>query len=165
MNLQYSIHHRKSNDRFCLLLLLFVVLQAFAPLKPVEFRSVTDLKVKDAFTSPTVTANLNFFNPNSVGCTVKRLEVDVLLSNSELTQLSFVRQRIPSGKEFILPLSASVSYSQLLKLIPVGVASFQSGKDIPVDLTGSVTLKKFLFSKTFPLQVHEELNLKDIQIK
>jgi hypothetical protein len=165
MDLLHSIHHRKVTNRFCRLLLLLVVLQACAPLKPVEFRSVTDLKVKDAFTSPTVTANLNFFNPNSVGCTVKKLEAEVLLSNSELTQLSFARQRIPSGKEFILPLSASVSYSQLLKLIPVGVASFRSGRDLPVDITGSVTLKKFVFSKTFPLEVHEKLNLKDIQIK
>jgi LEA14-like dessication related protein len=165
LNLRHSIIHVNWFHRFSALLFLTALLPACAPLKPVEFRSVTELKVKDAFTSPAIAANVNFFNPNAFGCTVKKLEADVSLSNTGLTQISFVKQRIPSKEEFSLPLNASVSYSQLLKLIPAAVAGVQSGKDIPVDLTGSVTVKKFLFSKTFPLQVHEKLNLKDLQLR
>lgn len=146
-------------------MLLWALLPACAPLKPAEFRSVTNVKVQDAFTSPTVAAELNFHNPNTIGCTVKKLEVKVMLSNSELTTVSFPSQRIPANDPFTLPLKASVSYSQLMKMIPVTIAGLQGGKNIPVDLTGSITLKKFLFSKTFPLEVHEQISLKDIQLK
>jgi LEA14-like dessication related protein len=138
---------------------------ACAPLKPVEFRSVTNLKVENALLAPHVTADLNFFNPNSVGATIKDFQIDVALSQTPLTTVSFQKQKLPSNSEFSLPLNTSISYTQLIKFIPLGLSSFQSGKDIPVDLKGNITIKKFLYKKTFPFEYHDKINMKDIQIK
>jgi len=147
---------------FCLSTLFIT---ACAPLKPVEFRSVTDLKVENPLASPKITANLNFYNPNTVGCTAKDFKVDLSLGDSKLTTLSFQKKKISAKGIFSLPLSASVSYSELIKFIPVGVSSFQSGKDVPVELKGEIKLKKFLFAKKFQLEFHDKISMKDIQAK
>ena len=147
---------------FCLSSLLIV---SCAPLKPVEFRSVSDLKVTNPVLSPQVSANVNFFNPNSVGCTIKNLSVDVSLSSIPLTTISFQNQHLPSNQEFSLPVSTSIPYSQLIKFIPLGISSLQGGKDIPLEVKGNVTVKKFLYKRTFPLEYHDVISTKDIQIK
>ena len=148
-----------------LLCLIFFLAIGCAPLKPVEFRSVTDLKVENALLSPTVTANLNFFNPNSIGAKVKEFQIDVAFSQTPLTTVSFQKQKLPANSEFSLPLNTSIPYTQLVKFIPLGLSSIQNGKDIPVDLKGNITLKKFFFKKTFPFEYHDKINTKDIQIK
>ncbi|MFI5134800.1 MAG: LEA type 2 family protein [Chitinophagales bacterium] len=142
-----------------------LIFSACAPLKPVEFRSVSDLKIENPLVAPQVTANFNFFNPNSVGCTIKDFRLDVSLSESQLATLSLHKKKIPANSNFVLPLSSSIPYSELIKFIPLGVNSFQSGKDIPVDVKGNIKLKKFLFVKKFQLEFHDKITMKDIQIK
>lgn len=149
----------------CVFCLSSFLIAACAPLKPVEFRSVTDLKVENALVSPKVTANLNFFNPNSLGCTVKDFDIEFSLSETPLTTLSFQKQKLPSNSDFSLPLNTSIPYTQLVKFIPLGLSSIQNGKDIPVDLKGNITLKKFFIKKTFPFEYHDKINTKDIKIK
>jgi len=156
-----SFLHLKS-FAFCLMSLFIV---ACKPLKPLEFRSVSDFKIENALVSPQVTANLNFFNPNSVGGTIKKFQLDVSLQQAPLTTVSLTNQRMPANSNFSLPLNVSIPYSQLIKFVPLGIASLQGGKDIPVDLKGTLTVKKFLFSKKFPIEYHDKISTKDIQIK
>ena len=136
-----------------------------APLKPIQFLSVTDLEVENVLASPTVKANINLYNPNSVGGTIRDFQLDVSLGGTQLTTLSVQKQRMPSNKTFSVPLDVSIPYSQLVKFIPLSLTSIQGGKDIQVELKGTVTIKKFLLKKTFPLEYQDKISTKDIQIK
>lgn len=147
--------------RWVLLLLLGIQVSC-APLRPLEFQSVKELKVENALLAPKVSASLHFFNPNSVGCTVKKFDLDVFINAGRVTSVAVGRQRLPANSEFSVPLSATVPYSELLKLLAPGLSSFQEGKKIPLELKGSVTLKKFLFSKTYPVHYTEQINLKEL---
>ncbi len=68
---------------------------------------------------------------------------------------------MPSQGDFTLPLTTNTSYQELIKFLPRGIASFNSGKQIPVKLTGSVTVKKFIFKRTLPFEFHDSINTKD----
>ncbi len=147
--------------------LLFALLgvASCAPLRPIEFRSVTNFKVKNLTSSPEITVNLNLYNPNSVGGKVKEFNLDLFLSESQLASVQLKNVRVAAMSEFALPLSTLTSYSQIVKFLPSGINSFLDGKDIPLSFKGTVTLKKFLFKKTFPLEFHDTINSKDIQLK
>jgi LEA14-like dessication related protein len=149
------------------ILLLFMggLMTSCAPLRPIEFRSVTDFKVQHLTSSPELAVNLNLHNPNSFGGKVKEFDIDFFLGESKITSVALKDVRVPSGSDFTLPLSTTASYQQLIQFLPSGISSLKSGKDIPLRLSGKVTLKKFLFRKTLPFEFHSTVNTKDIELK
>ena len=150
---------------FSLIMICLLALTSCAPLRPIEFRSISDFKVKNLTSGPEVSVNLNLYNPNSVGGKVKEFDLDFFLSETQIASLQLKNVRVGSRREFTLPLSTNASYDQIMKFLPSGLGSFLNGKDIPVNLTGKVTMTKFLFKKTFPFQFHSSINTKDIQLK
>ena len=144
--------------------LAFVLLESCAPLKPLEFKSVSDLKIEKLTSSPDLSLNLNLHNPNSFGCTLRDFEFNFLLSETQLASIDLKNNRLPANSDFTLPVSTVTSYDELIKFLPSGISSFNSGKEIPVTLTGKLTLKKFLFRKTFPFEFHSSINTKEIQL-
>ena len=147
-----------------LILVLIIVLTSCAPLKPIEFRSISDFKVKNLTTAPELSVNLNLYNPNSVGGKMKEFDLDFFLSETQIATIQLKNVRVGSQREFTLPLSTVATYDQIIKFLPSGISSFLNGKDIPVNLTGRVTMKKFLFKKTFPFQFHDSINTNDIKL-
>ncbi|HYV91076.1 MAG TPA: LEA type 2 family protein [Chitinophagales bacterium] len=146
---------------FCLTSLFMT---ACAPLKPLEFRSLSDFKVEKLTSTPSLSVNLNLHNPNSFGGTMKEFHLDFFLSDVPIATIQLQNIRMPSQSDFTLPLSTNPSYEQLIKLLPSGISSFTSGKQIPVKLTGSVTVKKFIFKKRLPFEFHDSINTKDIRL-
>src|ERR1043165_3034319 len=125
---------------------------ACAPLKPLEFRSLSDFKVQNLTSSPSLSINLNLHNPNSFGGTMKEFHLDFCLSDVPIATIQLQNIRMPSRSDFTLPLTTNASYNQLIKFLPSGISSFNSGKQIPIKLTGSVTVRKFIFRKTLPFE-------------
>ena len=146
-------------------LVVAMVVTSCAPLKPIEFRSVNNLSVKNLTTAPEISADLNLFNPNHVGGTVKEFNINIFLSETQLATIQLKNVRVASNSSFTLPLSTNASYNQIIKFLPSGISSFLNGKDIPVNITGTITIKKFLFRKTYPFTFHDSINSKDIQLK
>ena len=146
---------------FCLTSLFIT---ACAPLRPLEFRSLSDFKVEHLTSSPSLSINLNLHNPNSFGGTMKEFHLDFFLSDVPIAAIQLQHVRMPSRSDFTLPLASNTSYEQIIKFLPSGISSFNSGKQIPVKLTGSVTVKKFIFKRTLPFEFHDSINTKDIKI-
>jgi len=146
---------------FCLISLLIT---ACAPLKPLEFRSLSDFQVHHLASSPELSINLNLHNPNSLGGKVKDFHLDFFLAETPLASIQLKNVHMPSRSDFTLPLTTSASYEELMKFLPAGIAGFNSGKQIPVKLNGSVTIKKFIFSRTLPFEFHDSINTKDIKL-
>jgi LEA14-like dessication related protein len=141
-----------------------MALTSCAPIRPIEFRSISDFKITNLTSAPEVSVNLNLYNPNSIGGKVKEFDLEFFLSDAQIATIQLKNVRVGSRREFTLPLSTNASYDQIIKFLPSGLSSFLNGKDIPVNLTGKVTMKKFLFKKTFPFQFHDSINTKNIKL-
>jgi LEA14-like dessication related protein len=151
--------------RILSIMLIVSSLNSCAPLKPLAFKSVSDLSIKNVLTSPEASVNLNLHNPNSFGGKIKDMNLqffmgNVLLSNIQVSKVT----HIPSKQDFTIPITGITSVSELVKFLPAGINSFLSGKDIPVFVTGKVTIKKFLFMKVIPFEFKDNINSKDIQL-
>jgi LEA14-like dessication related protein len=148
----------------CVFCLTSLFISACAPLKPLEFRSLSDFQVHHLTSSPELSMNLNLHNPNSVGGKVKDFHLDFFLGEIPLASIQLQNVRMPSRSDFTLPLTTNASYGELIKFLPSGIGSFNSGKQIPVKLNGSVTIQKFIFKKTLPFEFHDSINTRDIKL-
>src|SRR5258705_4269252 len=108
------------------LCLTFFLITACAPLKPLEFRSLSDLKVENLTSTPSLSINLNLHNPNSFGGTMKEFHLDFFMSDVPIATIQLQNIRMPSKSDFTLPLTTNSSYEQLIKFLPSGISSFNS---------------------------------------
>lgn len=146
-------------------MIFLVLFISCAPLRPIEFRSISDFKVEHLTSSPQISTSLNLHNPNSFGGTMKEFHLDFSMSDIPIASIGLKNVRMPSRSDFTLPLSTAATYDQLIKFLPAGISSFTSGKEIPVKMNGSVTVKKFIFKKILPFEFHTSINTKNIQVK
>jgi LEA14-like dessication related protein len=148
-------------------LILFFISFCFscASLKPIEFRSVENFSLSAVSSTPEVGFDMKFYNPNAVGAKLKDFNVAVGLDDIEIGNLHLTEVSHAGAKaEFSIPVSLSTSVSQLAQFLPSGIQLFTEGKTIPFSLNGTVTVKKFLFHKTFPFNVSEAINTKQIKL-
>src|SRR5438552_2331717 len=68
--------------------LAIFIFSSCAPLRPIEFNSMSDFTVESIASLPQVTLNLNLHNPNSFGCTMKEFKLNFLLSETQLASIS-----------------------------------------------------------------------------
>ena len=145
-------------------LTLAIALMTFtscSSLKPIEFRAVENFNVSKLSLNPQISADAKFFNPNPVGAKLKNLKADIFIRNDSLTSIFLPKvAKASAGKEFSIPFSASISVLELAQMIPSEILNFKSGAALPVEVRGSVTVKKFIFSKTFPFQFSETIDTK-----
>lgn len=142
-----------------LLIILFAA--SCAPLKPLEYRSLENFSVSKISATPELTFDLRLYNPNKVGAKLKNFNIDFMLSDMKLTTIHIndAARALPRS-DFVIPIHITASVTQLAQFLPFGINSYNSGSTIPVKLDGTVTLKKFLFHKTFPFHFEESLDTK-----
>ena len=142
-----------------------MVIISCAPIRPVEYRSVSDFKVR-AFTAlPEFSVNVNMYNPNTVGCKLKDFSLRFDVANTELAFIQLDElSRVPSRDNFTLPIEGFTTLTALTQLVPVGVNNLFTRQDIPVKLTGQMTVKKFIFKKTFPFYYEDVISTSEISM-
>jgi len=135
------------------LLLILIVFNSCAPLKPVVVRDVAEFKTEEILTKPRIIFNLKVFNPNPYGLTVKRMGVMVKVSDSTLANVNLLQGvRIGANSEVTVPVTIQPSLSTLGNIFMAGVNSFLSRKDQKVTIEGDIIVKKFIFSKRFAIK-------------
>ena len=151
--------------KFFVLFLIESFCFSCSSLKPIEFRSVENFSVSAVSSVPEVGFDMKFYNPNPVGAKLKDFNVtfglnDIEIGNVHLTEVSHAGAK----SEFSIPVSVNISITQFAQFLPTGFQLFTEGKTIPFSLNGTVTVKKFIFHKTFPFNVKEAINTKQIKL-
>ena len=127
-----------------------ILLQSCISLKPLEFKQVDHFTISNVLTNPEIHFEMIFTNPNSFGCTVKEIETDCILKEKNILNYKTKDQiRIKRKGDFTVPVTVNVTLNDLLNTIPDAINLFRNNKAIPYLLSGKITLKKFLFKKTF----------------
>lgn len=163
-----KIYHTSLSAMNCRYFILFVLVFMWAScssLKPLEYRSLNNFSIADVGSAPQLTFDLSLYNPNTLGAKLKDFNVEVEINGTKLAQAQLADvSHAAAQSEFTVPLSINTSIEQLSQFLPAGIKLFTSGANIPVHLNGKVTVKKFIFHRTFPFDVQETLDMKKIKL-
>jgi len=130
-----------------------------------QFKGYDNFKVSDIMSEPKINADITLHNPNKIGATIREMEIALSVDNKEIGIVGFSdKVRIKKKSDFVLPIEFNTSLNQLGGVLSFGLTSFISDKEIPVGLTGSITVQKFIFfRKTFEFNYVDALDVKKIK--
>ncbi|GAB1857747.1 hypothetical protein MHTCC0001_25840 [Flavobacteriaceae bacterium MHTCC 0001] len=108
-----------------------------------------------------LTANANFTNPNDIGGELKTDAIKLLVNDNEVGYVSTSSFKVPTKKEFSIPLTATVPIDSIISGKNVGglIGSLFS-KKIKVRYKGDLVYKALGFSYTYIIDETEDVNLK-----
>lgn len=146
---------------FLFIATIFVV--SCSNLKAPEYRGVGDVKVSKIINdSITIKAGLKFNNPNRVGGKMTLKDLHAVVNNIDLGNLKNQEVKVPSRKDFSVPLEIKLSYGQLFdskKGLLGSILSSILTNQIDVKLDGKATFRKFLVTKEYPIYFSEKVKI------
>ena len=139
----------------CIFLVISVSQKACKINEPPSFINIDKISITD-FTQQTIgiTSNANFNNPNDIGVTIKKIELNVAVNGTPVGSIGQQKStKIKSHSDFAIPIKLQIMQSDLYKALGgfTGSLSAVFGKDVEIAYTGKVTICKFFFSYTIPI--------------
>ena len=141
------------------LLFVMLLLTACSDPQSFEFKGLQDIQLeKLTMGKNTIRANIKYHNPNPFSLVLKQIDCKVLLNNGKFTQLKLdTNFTIPPNKDFLLPAKLEFQMSDLVK----NSMELLLNKPVKLNITGTATLSKGIFTKTVPIayETTQKLNL------
>jgi len=113
--------------------------------RPVVVQDVGNVRIEDVMTHPVVAFELGVYNPNRAGVRLLSLDSRVWLDSTEVAVVHMAKPaRITALGDLRVPLRAEPSLGNLARLVKAG--------GLPTEgvATGTLTVRKFIFKKTYP---------------
>ena len=147
------------------LLITLVLFASCTVSESLQLKGYDNFKVTNIMSEPQINADITLYNPNKIGATIREMNIALSVDNKEIGVLGFDdKVRIKKRSDFVLPIEFNTSLNQLGGVLSFGLTSFISDKEIPVGLTGSITVQKFIFfRKTFEFNYVDALDVKKIK--
>ncbi|MFI5170735.1 MAG: LEA type 2 family protein [Chitinophagales bacterium] len=147
--------------------ILFIVAIIFSSCtvsQPLQFKGYENFEVTNITSDPKINADIKLHNPNPVGATIREMNITLSIDDKTMGMLGFDdKVRIKKKADFTLPVEFSTSLDQLGGVLSFGLKSFLSDEKIPVGITGTLTVQKFIFfRKTFAFDYTDEIDLKKV---
>ncbi len=150
------------------ILLWFVVssffVQACTVNKNPEFVQISNIAVMDYNPkSITLSADLDFLNPNHLGGTLQLTDIHVLINNMDMGTITSGDFKVPAQDEFTVPMRFEFPYENIFQdkeNILNNILNTLTNKKIDVHYKGNITYKLNLFSYDYPLDYSQEILLK-----
>ena len=121
-------------------------------LMPVKIVSIDGMNMKEFFTKPDLTLNINLNNPNHVGFTMKQISFDVIVNDKVVASVNEGRKfRIKRKSDFTFPLSVKTS-GDISSYMDLGMDLF-SNKKLTLGVKGMITAHKFIFNIKVPVDL------------
>jgi len=132
-------------------------------IEPATFKSITNPSLENISSAPAFKMNVNLYNPNHFGVKLKSYDLNVSVDSIRVANLSQdLAMHIPADTDFSIPVKINIPLTSLVKMIPQGADLFLNDVAIPFHLDGTITIKKFIFSKTYPVHLIQNVSKKDI---
>ena len=133
--------------------------------KALVFLKVDDIKIIN-ITSDTIRlgANAYFNNPNDVGGKMYTDQIKVIINDAAIAQVSSDVFKIPSRKDFTIPLKIAIPSKQIFENkkngILGGLLNVLTNKPVKVQLKGNLNYVVLGFKKEFIIDTIEEIIIK-----
>lgn len=151
--------------KLAVLIILFIGVFGCSISKKPVFLKVDDVQIVSV-QSDTIRlkANAYFKNPNDVGGKIATDQIKVIVNGAELAQVSSEEFKVPSRKDFTIPLSVVIPAKQVFENnrngILGGLINTLLNKTIKVQFKGDLKYKVLGFSKVYPVDKTQEIKLK-----
>ncbi|MGC6285102.1 MAG: LEA type 2 family protein [Polaribacter sp.] len=151
--------------KLAVLIILFIGVFGCSISKKPVFLKVDDVQVVSV-QSDTIRlkANAYFKNPNDVGGKIATDQIKVIVNGAELAQVSSEEFKVPSRKDFTIPLSVVIPAKQVFENnrngILGGLINTLLNKTIKIQFKGDLKYKVLGFSKVYPVDKTQEIKLK-----
>lgn len=134
---------------FLLLLFSSAMLPSCRTPKDLVFKEVRNIKLDAVqFSNTTLTADVEYYNPNNFSLELRRTDVDVFINDQLLGHTTQdVQLKIPKRNSFVVPVSLAVDMKNLLKNGLIALFN----KEVTIRVLGKVKLGKAGVFKTFPV--------------
>lgn len=129
-------------------LLLSVLFVACAAPKTFEYRAVKNIKLDQlGFDHTNLTMDLEYYNPNSFGLDLKKLDADVYIDNRFLGKFNLdTLMHIPKKANFSLPSKIAVDMKAMYK----NALNLVLSKEVLVSIKGTTRVGKAGIFRTVP---------------
>lgn len=122
--------------------------------KPFQYKSISNIKFQQQGISyPTISADLNYTNPNKFGVTLKHIDCKVFINKKPIGNFildtTFI---IPASSNFSLPCTIQLSYTDVFSSVINSVLTQQ----VTLSATGNVLIKKGIFKKKVPFYFEQQ---------
>jgi LEA14-like dessication related protein len=145
------------------LLILFAAISCKKLEAPV-YESVDEIEIKDrSSNSVTITANVNFHNPNNYRITLKHADIDVLLNDKPIT--NFTRDynlKIEKNENFTVPVEISFSMADLNTNVISSAINALLGKKQILSYRGNIKIKAYGIRINVPVDGKTDFDLNDL---
>ncbi|HMT27762.1 MAG TPA: LEA type 2 family protein [Bacteroidia bacterium] len=128
-------------------------------IQPVMISGVHNFTTGNLVSNPEIKFDLGVKNPNSFGVTVKRMSVNVLLSDSVVAGINIpVKTKIGAQSTIDIPITLKPSVSSLTQMAMSGFKNlFSSKSNSNMELKGEIVIRKFIFTKK--IKISEKIKL------
>ncbi|MBT8195417.1 MAG: LEA type 2 family protein [Bacteroidia bacterium] len=155
-----------SQKKYFILPVLILFLTSCVSLEPVTFESVSKVKVEKISLKPRVGVKLVLNNPNTLGLKIKDLDMKINAFDKNLGDVALKDPiKVPKESDFVLPITFETTVGKAAKLLPKTLGSVIDGDTVKMEFTGSITVRKWFFVKSFPFRFVEDVDTKKITSK
>jgi len=127
-----------------------------------EFLRVDNIKVLESTSEYlTLTADAYFMNPNDIGGELKSDGIKVFVNDNEMATVSTESFKVPTKKEFSIPLKANIPADSIFSGKNIGglIGSLFS-QNLKVQYKGDIKYKVLGFSYTYEVDKTEDVKVK-----
>ncbi|MGH1385234.1 LEA type 2 family protein [Kordia sp.] len=129
------------------------------------FVKVDNMKVvSSTLENIVLTADAYFINQNDIGGSMESKNIDVIINNVKVAQMSSEMFEVPAGEEFTIPLKVVVPTKKVLGSnengVLGGILNSIINKKINVQYKGIITYHKLGFSYDYEVDTTQEIKIK-----
>ncbi|MEZ5014122.1 MAG: LEA type 2 family protein, partial [Chitinophagales bacterium] len=116
-----------------------------------QYKGYSNFKVDHVVDDPEIRAEIQLHNPNPIGATIRNMEMHLNVDGKELGHAGIDQKvRVKRRSDFTLPVTMGTTLPQLGAILGGGLTAFITDNEIPLELSGTFTVQKFIFfRKTF----------------
>jgi LEA14-like dessication related protein len=148
-----------------LCLAFILVLSGCTEPKSFEIKSVKSFKVEKLGIKDNVfNAQLECYNPNNFGVTVKKIDCDIFINDQKLTHyLLETNIDVPAASNFMLPAKLEIALSSIL----THSVDLMFNKPFKIVVIGNATVSKGMFTKNVAINytTTKTFNLKEAAVR
>ena len=126
-----------------------------------EFISLENIEVVDSnIETITLSADVNFINPNDVGGTLKIDNMKVYINGTEVANFETKNFEVPSNKNFTIPLKVAVATDSIINKNIGGLLGSLISQRLKVRFKGEIDYKVFGYSSSYSVDKTQNIKVK-----
>ncbi len=147
-----------------LLFVSFFFLSSCLNIAPLSIGKIESVNIQNFENqSLTLKISLRVVNPNNLKFKIKDNNLDLFLNGKEIGTATVKEVVIINGKsEDVHNFILDASFSKVALAGIIGVSSLFNSKPLELKIKGEVKVKTLVFSKKYPIEITEKIDLKEI---